>query len=316
MTFPSLKPIKLAIASPSFCKNQDLINEISRLDLDIKINTNRVILTGQSLCDFIDDSEIAIIGTEAITSDVLGHCSQLKLIAKYGVGLDQIDQVACRHYCVDIGWTPGVNKRSVAEMTLGFMITLSQNMIQTSKALTNGIWNKVGGRLLSGKTIGIIGLGQIGKQVVTLLTPFNCRILANDIAIDSHFCKSHNVTITDKETLFRESNIISLHVPLTLETTHLINAHTLSLMNTSTILINTSRGSVVDLSALRDALDERRLFAAGLDVYSTEPLQDNSLPASPHVFCTPHIGGAALESVLAMGRSAISHVRAYVNQCK
>jgi D-3-phosphoglycerate dehydrogenase len=152
-----------------------------------------------------------------LTSDLLDKLPDLKIIAKYGVGLDNIDIEACNSRNIKIGWTGGVNRRSVAEMALGFMLALSRNLYITSTQLKQGFWNKNGGSQLTGKTIGIIGAGYIGRELIELLRPFNCKILVNDI-IDISNLNVGNIFVSDKKTIYLNSDIISLHTPLNNET--------------------------------------------------------------------------------------------------
>jgi D-3-phosphoglycerate dehydrogenase len=229
------------------------------------------------------------------------------------VGLDNIDQDACRDRGVAVGWTPGVNRRSVAEMTIGLMIGLSRNLFVASQKLRMGEWDKNGGRQLSNLRIGIIGLGNVGQELVRLLKPFDCSIWANDIADREAFCRDEGVTLTTKEALFSSSDIISLHIPFTDETRFLINADTLDLMKPDAFLINTSRGGVVDQEALKLALSTNRIAGAAIDVYAQEPPDDRELLELPNLVCTPHIAGNSWEAVVAMGRSAIQHLDAFFN---
>lgn len=235
----------------------------------------------------------------------------LKVIAKYGVGLDNIDLVACKKRGIAIGWTGGVNRLSVTEMTLGFMIALLRNLYSTSLQLKQGDWNKSGGVNLSGKTVGIIGLGHIGKELVRMLAPFGCEILANDIISQPDFCHDHGVREVSKEELIRRAQIITIHTPLTDLTRNLFNADTFAQMRPDAVLINTARGGLVDEEALYQALLNQQIAAAASDVYLVEPPPTEGLISLNNFFCTPHIGGNSQESVYAMGHSAIEHLKKF-----
>ena len=236
----------------------------------------------------------------------------LKIIAKYGVGLDNIDLKACDERNIKVGWTGGVNKRSVAEMTLGFMLALSRNLYLTSNQLKKNVWNKSGGLQLTGKTIGIIGAGFIGKEVIELLKPFNCDILINDI-YELRGLKQKNIIQVEKEIIYTKSDIISIHTPLNIETDNLINLSVMEKMKNTALLINTSRGKIINEKDLKFALKNKIIAGAALDVYEKEPPEDSELLKLDNIICTPHIGGNSKEAVLAMGISAIEHLVDFQN---
>jgi D-3-phosphoglycerate dehydrogenase len=264
---------------------------------------------GESLARYLEDADAAIVGLEKITPQVLERCLRLQLVAKYGVGLDNVDLDACRERGVAVGWTPGVNRYAVAEQAVACLIGLNRNLFSGSRKLREGVWDKVGGRQISDLTIGIIGLGNVGRELVRLLKPFGCSIIANDIVDTRGFCRENGVEPVGKEELFARAHTVSLHVPLTPDTHHLINHPTLSLMRRDAFLINTSRGDVVDQEALKEALKSGRIAGAALDVYAHEPPADMDLLRLPNLVCTPHIAGNSVEAVVAMGRSAIRHLK-------
>lgn len=303
--------LRVIVASPSFSRQPVLRHELLALFPQAQFHDGEKVLAGQALLEHLGSAEAAIIGTEKIDDALLAALPQLRFIAKYGVGLDNIDLDACQKRGVGIGWTPGVNARCVAELTLGFMLGLTHNVFHTSTLLRQGIWYKRGGVQLTGKTVGIIGIGHVGREVIRLLAPFGCRILGNDIEDRSNFCREWQVATTDKETIYASADIVSLHVPLTPQTHHLINAETLAHFKPGAFLINTSRGRVVEQSALQAALASGALGGAALDVFEPEPPTDLEFLGQPRLIATPHIGGNADEAVLAMGRSAIGHLKAF-----
>lgn len=299
---------RVVVTTRAFSNNMTLRDELLKFFPDSKFNEDGLKLEGQQLIDFIKDADRLIIGLERIDEAVLKQCPRLKIIAKYGVGLDNIDIQACKDNNVEIGWRGGVNSISVAEMALGFMLALSRNLFFTSNLLKNNTWLKDGGRQLSGKTIGIIGLGNIGRELVRLLEPFNCNILANDIVDVSEFALKNNIKMVDKTSIYTECDVISIHTPLTEKTNGLINKDVFSVMKESSIIINTARGGIIDETSLAEALSSKRIAGAAIDVYFEEPPQNAALISLPNLICTPHIGGNAKEAVLAMGFSAINHL--------
>jgi phosphoglycerate dehydrogenase-like enzyme len=171
----------IKVTSPSFSANKILRHELRHHFDNVIFNEKGERFVDDALKSYLADADAAIIGLEKIDVDVLRHCPNLKIISKYGVGLDSIDLHSCKERDVSIGWTSGVNKRSVSEMVLSFMIGLGRNMMQTSFEMRGGLWNKSGGFQLSGKTVGIIGVGHVGSDLIHLLNAFGCKILANDI---------------------------------------------------------------------------------------------------------------------------------------
>jgi phosphoglycerate dehydrogenase-like enzyme len=301
--------MKIAVTSPSFSKNEILKKELKKIFQDVKFNEEGIRFNKRELIEYLKDCDGAIIGLEKIDKEVLDNLPKLKYISKYGVGLNNIDLEECKKRNVKIGWKGGVNKLSVAEMTLGFMLMLARNLYFTSIQLKNGVWNKDGGFQLSGKTIGIIGVGFIGKELVRLLKPFNCRILVNDIIDQYDFYIKNNLIKASKEEIYKNADFITIHTPLTEKTKNMITLKELKSMKKTAFLINTARGGIVNEKDLKYALINKIIAGAALDVYETEPPTDEELLNLPNLICTPHIGGNAKEAVLAMGQSAIKNLR-------
>ena len=302
--------MKIKVSTVAFSTNKLLVDELKKYFHDVIVNEKGVRIPEQELVSFYKDADGIIVGLEKITSEILDQLPNLKIIAKYGVGLDNIDLEACNKRNIKIGWTGGVNKRSVAEMALGFMLGLSRNLYITSNQLKSGTWNKNGGIQLSGKTIGIIGVGNIGKELIEILSPFNCNILINDL-IEINDLWKDNINQVDKNIIFTDSDFISIHTPLTNETFNLFNLDVFTKMKDSAFLINTARGGIVNEHDLKFALSNGIIAGAALDVYEIEPPIDMELLKLPNLICTPHTGGNANEAVVAMGMSAIEHLIQY-----
>ena len=300
--------MKVRVCNISFSKNTILVNKIKKHFEDVNFNFNGVRLDGQELVDFCQDADAIIVGVEKINSSILKRLPNLKYIAKYGVGIDNIDIDSCKERGVLIGWTGGVNKRSVAELTLGYMLILMRNIFSSYSNLKKLKWIKNGGNSLYNKKIGIIGVGNIGQDLIKLLNVFDCKILANDITENPSLSKKLNFKYVSKEFLYRNSDIITLHVPLSSSTKQMINTKILNKMKNSSILINTSRGEVVCEKDLINALKNKKIHAAALDVFQYEPLKNKELVSLPNVICTPHIAGNSTEAVIQMGNSAINHL--------
>lgn len=305
--------MKVAVTSKSFSRNEILIAEFKNNFDEIKLNHSSKKLTDEELIDFLKDCHGAIIALEDFNKYVIDNLPNIKAISKFGVGLNNIDIEYAKSRNIKIGWEKGVNKQSVAEMTLGFMLMLIRNLYITSNLLSNGIWQKNGGYSLYNKTIGIIGVGNIGQELINLLKAFNCTILVNDIINQDEYYEKHNLKEVSKEEIFRYSDIITIHTPLNEQTHNLININTLQLMKKSAFLINTARGEIVNLSDLKFALNTNLIAGAAIDVYHEEPPKDLELLGLSNLICTPHIGGNSEEAVLAMGRSAIKQLKDLLN---
>ena len=302
----------IKVASRSFSTHPYLRSEMSGSFPGVVFNKKNRIYGEEDLTKYIKDADGAVVGLEPITDNVLKACPNLKIVAKFGVGLDNVDREACNRRGVTVGWTGGVNRRGVAEMTLCFMIGLSRNIFFSARGLRAAAdWSKLGGADLSGKKVGIIGAGYVGKEVIRMLQPFGCEILVNDILSFRSALFHHNITECSKENIYTSADIISIHTTLEKSTRHMIDKEVLSKMKETAYLINVARGGIVDQSALSIALRRRQIAAAAVDVFEVEPCDDQDFLNLPNLYCTPHTGGSSAESILAMGRSAISHLVNY-----
>ncbi|WP_199912814.1 phosphoglycerate dehydrogenase [Aquimarina aquimarini] len=309
-----IQNLTVGVTTIAFSKNVKLMNQLNSLGFKkVKKNEAGKRFTTEELVSFLKDCDVAIIGLDLITEEVLAQIPSLKAISKYGVGLDNIDFEACEKHNIKVFYPQGVNKRSVSEMTLGFMLSLCRNLYVTSNLLKNSIWNKSGGMQLSEKTIGIIGVGHIGKDVISLLKPFNCKILVNDIISQKEYYKANNLTHVSKEEIFKNADIITIHTPLTDKTKNLFNKSTLSLMKETSFVINTARGGLFNQDDLKKALIAGDIAGAAMDVYDIEPPTDLGLLGIPNLMNTPHIGGNSKEAVQAMGEAAIERILDFFN---
>lgn len=300
------KPI--AVSSRTFSRHERLRAMTLEKFSNVRFNDEGLTLSGDALAHFIGDSVGVIVALEKLNESVLAKLPHLKYIAKYGVGLDNIDHKALEKYHVKLGWTGGVNARSVSELALSMMLGLLRNVFYTSRLLAAGEWKNQGGTQLSGKTVGVIGCGHIGKDFVRLIKNFGCTVLINDLLPLEAFCRQEDVRQVEKDELFEKSDVVTLHVPYTEQTHHLISSQSLSRMKASAILINTSRGNIVDESALYSALKNNQLGGAAMDVFAVEPPGNSPLLTLPNFVGTPHIGGSSAEAILAMGTAAINNL--------
>jgi phosphoglycerate dehydrogenase-like enzyme len=297
--------IPIAVTSRSFSANPILRAVLLERYSDVLFNERAVSMSGETLIQFAHGRRKLIIGLERLDEDVLAALPELEVVSKYGVGTDTIDMAAMARRGVRLGWTGGVNRRSVAELAIAFMISLLRHIPLVSRELREGIWNNRKGRQLSDRTVGIIGCGHIGKDLAGMLRAFGCRVLVNDILEFPEFYAAHQLEPVGVEDLLRRADIVTLHVPLDNSTRNILSADRLGLMKSDALLINTARGELVDEGALKNMLKNGRLGGAAFDVFSSEPPQDLDLLRLPNFLATPHIGGSAEEAILAMGRAAI-----------
>ena len=261
------EPCKVAVTSRSFSKHEGLRNELLKKYPKTDFNDFGESLSGQRLVEFLSGHTKAITALETLDEPILKQLPELEVISKYGVGLDNVDQEACKNRHVHVGWSGGVNRRGVAEMTLCFMIGLSRRLFISAHSLRgSNDWSKLGGSDLSGQIIGIIGVGHIGKEVIRLLKPFGCNILVNDIVDQSDFYRKEDVIETSKEDIYVSSHVVSIHTPLNETTRRLMNAETFSRMKDDAYFINVARGGIVDQNALKHALKVGPIAGAAVDV--------------------------------------------------
>lgn len=296
---------RVAVCSRSFSNNQHLRQELLQRYQNVTFNDEGLKLSGDTLIEFIQGHDKAITALETVDEFVLSKLPQLKIISKYGVGLDMIDMQAMDKFGVKLGWTAGVNKRSVSELVIAFAIALLRHVPTGNDLVRSGGWKQLIGAQLTGSTFGIIGCGNVGRDLVKLLQPFNCKILVNDIIDQPEFYASNNIKPVEIEELLSDADIVSMHVPLDGSTKDLLNMEKLSLLRPSALLINVARGGMVDEQALKEMLKSKQLAAAAFDVFAQEPPCDTELLNLSNFLATPHIGGSSAEAILAMGRAAI-----------
>lgn len=295
----------VAVASHSFPKNPTLRDELlSRYPASV-FNETRSPLVGNVLIEFLKGHDKAITGLEVLDESVFAAVPELRIVSKYGVGLDTIDLEAAARHGVSVRWTAGVNRQAVAELTIALMIVLARRVSAVSSDLRRGIWTAGGGRQLSSSTVGILGCGNVGQAVARLSRSFGARVMAHDIRSYDDFYRDVGIVPVGFETLLRDADFVSIHVPLDSTTRGMIGSRELAMMKPSAFLINTARGGIVDEAAMKQSLLNNRLAGAACDVFSSEPPADTELLSLANFVGTPHIGGSSAEAVLAMGRAAI-----------
>ena len=235
---------------------------LSRSDIHIELNPYGRRITPEELKTHIADKNALIAGTERIDKDVLDCASELKVIARVGIGLNNIDFDEIKRHNILLTYTPEAVSQAVAELTVAHMLNVMRSIHQIHSALKDGHWRRIIGSEIAGKTIGLIGFGRIGKRVAKMLQGFSCRILANDIAPDQEVASRYGVQFCSKEEIYQNADIISLHIPETPLTRNLIGEAQFAMMRPKSYLINTARGEIVDESALYKALRKGTIAGA------------------------------------------------------
>jgi D-3-phosphoglycerate dehydrogenase len=303
-----LKKARLLVTPTSYGKNdQRLRSELEALVGEVIYNPTGKPLTSIEVANLLSGVDGYIAGLDEIDRAALQHADRLKVIARYGVGFDKVDLVAATELGIRVTNTPGANSVSVAELALGLMLALARHIPSADLAVRQGKWPRLAGISLEGKTIGIVGLGSIGKQLARRLAGFDCRILAYDPCPDEAFAGDHAVTFCSLPDLLGRSDFVSLHMPLLPETRGLVDSIFLEKLKKGAFLVNTSRGEVVEEQALLTALESGHLLGAGLDAFAVEPPDPTSpLLAHPNVIATPHLGAQTDGATSNMGWIAMN----------
>jgi phosphoglycerate dehydrogenase-like enzyme len=267
--------------------------------LEARLEPKRGARSPAQLARLLEGAMGAIVSTDPFTADVLAGASELRVIARVGVGYDSIDVAAASARGVQITTTPGCNDSAVADHTLGLMLALLRRIPELDRDLRTGGWNRTGRwapRQLAGCTVGLIGAGAIGRRVADRLSGFDVRLLVHDPALGERSAPLGE--------LLASSHVVSLHCPLLPSTHHLINADTLRAMRPDAVLVNAARGAIVDQSALIEALQAGVIAGAALDVFEVEPPTGSPLLSMDNVVLSPHVAGISTVSVAEMIRRA------------
>jgi len=307
MKLKSLKNCKILVTPTSFAKyNRSLAEELENAVKGVVYNTSGKPLSEEELIPLICDVDGYIAGLDEINANVICAAKELKIIARYGTGVDKVDLKAAKEHGIYVTNTPGANSVSVAELTIGLAIAAARNILEGNNSTKKGGWPRLSGITLADKTFGIIGLGSIGKEVAKRLKAFNSNIIAYDILYDEAFLKEYNIEPVSLDELFSRSDFISLHIPVSADTMDFINRDNLSKVKKGAVLINTARGELIDEDALYENLISKHLRCAAIDTFKSEPpAAGNKLITLPQVIITPHMGAATDNASNEMTRISI-----------
>jgi len=305
--------VKVLVSTSSFgAVDRAPIERLERHGFVVRLNPFGRPLKEPEIAVLLDDVEVLVAGNEPLTDRVLDGASQLRVISRVGVGLDNVDQTSAHRRGVAVFNTPDAPTDAVAELTIGGMLALLRQVPRRDRELRDGIWNKSMGGLLRGRTIGILGFGRIGRRVAELLGPFGVTTLATDPLPDTTWAAAHDVPVVPISELLSRSDLVTIHASRQSDD-YLVGAPELARMKPGAYLLNTGRGSLVDEEALFAALAAERLGGAFVDVFEEEPYT-GPLRSLPTVILTPHIGSYAAETRIRMELEAVDNVLGWLRQ--
>ncbi len=299
--------MKVAVTIPYFDFFPELKKELQGIYPDAKFRNDRYRLSEDEFVEYVRGHDAAIIGIENFSDRVFAALPELKVISLCSAGVDHVDPALLNKYGIKMWWAAGVNKVSVAELSIASMIFAIRRVHYFASILHRGEWKgPVGfGNDLRGKTVGIHGCGHIGKEVVKLLQPFGVNIIVCDRAPMDDFLKQHNAEAVSAEELWARSDVLTIHLSKNSSTIGMYTADVLDKMKPGAFLINLARGYIVDEQALGQRLESGHLAGAVFDVFAVEPANGNPLIDMPNMFAFPHIGATTREAWENMLRSGM-----------
>lgn len=299
--------MKVISTSPSFAKyDRQPIADLEKQGLDLVALPADAPLN--ALIPHLQDAVAMIVAFTEVNEVLLAHAPHLKIVCKHGVGVDNIDLIATKKRNIFVTNVPNANKHAVADFAFSLLLNCARKISQAEKQTRSGQWPRIFATDAYGKTLGIVGLGNIGKQVALRAQGFNMRVLAYDFYPDSDFAEKHNIEFVSLDELTRQSDFITLHTPLTAETHHLFDADRIGKMKKNAYLINVSRGGVVDEQALYHALSSQKISGAAADVFEEEPVKDHPLFSLDNFIPTSHIAGYTDGAINAIGIHCVEQI--------
>lgn len=301
---------RVVVSIPAPIEIRDAISQrLAAADLDVIQNPGgRNVLDADGLSELLPEAVGIIVGPGQISAKLIGNSTRLRAISKFGVGVESIDLEAATRAGIGVTYTPGVNADAVADLTVAFILLLARRIPTASAGLRAGLPSRPVGMDLSGKTLGLVGLGSIGRGVARRAQAFGMTVIARGPTLGQHYANEHGITILPMEALLPRCDVLSIHTPLTAETKGLIGDTELAALPAGAFLVNTARGGIVDETALLSALTSGRLAGAGLDVFVSEPAYTSPLLTEDSVIATPHIGGATYEAFMRAGMQAADNL--------
>ncbi|MCC8190639.1 MAG: phosphoglycerate dehydrogenase [Planctomycetes bacterium] len=276
--------------------------------LEVAVNDSGGILDRDRLALALADCHGVVIGVDPLDATVIAAAPKLKAVAKYGVGVDNIDLAACERRGIKVSRTVGANADAVADYAFALMLAVARRVPQTDAMCRRRDWSKVTTLDVNGRVLGLLGMGAIGRGMVARAKGFGMRVMAHDVFWDDAYAAAAGVTRATPEEIYRGADFISLHVPLTEETQSLIGSRELAMMKPTAVLVNTARGGIVDEAALLAALQEGRIYGAGIDAFEEEPPANPAWYALDNLVMGSHSAASTVGATEKMGRMAATNL--------
>lgn len=294
--------LKVVVGSRSRSRSKEAMEILEKNGYILELNPFDRTMTEDELIERIKGASALVAGSDKVTKRVLEAGSPtLKIVAKQGVGYNTIDIEAAKELGIAVTITPGANSKSVADLTMGLILNAARNISGMDRAIRNNEWYRYTGCELNNKIIGLVGMGHIGGEVAKRAYAFGMKILAYDIYPRQDFIEKYNVTYVSLEKLFKQSDVITLHAPAIKATENMINRDSLNLMKSTAILVNAARGELINEEDLYEALKNKKIGFAALDVYKNEPLKNSKLTELENIVFTAHAGAYTKSAIIGAG---------------
>lgn len=302
--------MRILVTSTSLCRAPEApaLQRLRAAGHEVALSTAGRPLAGEELIRALRDVDGVIAGVDSYTREVIEAAGSLRVISRYGVGTDKIDLTAARERQVAVTVTPGANATAVAELAIGLVFAVARGIPQLDAQVRAGGWPRGQGVELSGRRLGVIGLGAIGRKVAAMGAGLGMAVHGSDLNVPQETLRAAGIVPGDLDEVVAAADVLSLHIPLTPQTRHLIGAERISAMPAGAIIVNTARGGLIDEQAAASALDSGRLHGIGLDAYEVEPPVDSPLVGHPRVVSTPHSGAHTAEAVERMAEGAVTNL--------
>lgn len=300
---------KILTTPRSYGRNMpELFEQLEAAGYEVVRNSTGGILEKEQMKALIADCSGIIVGVDPLDAEVLSCAPRLRAIAKYGVGVDNIDLDYCKAHGIKVSRTVGANSEAVADYAMTLIMAVARKAVMIDRKCRGRDWSKISTRDVSGATLGLFGLGAIGKHVAKRAQGFGMKVLAFDPYWPEEYARENNIIRADAETIFREADFISLHLPLMESTRNFVGEKEIAMMKRDAVIINTARGGLIDEVALLKALKEGRIYGAGIDAFAQEPPEDPAWFELDNVVIGSHCAASTTGATQNMGRMATQNI--------
>lgn len=301
--------MKILVTSNSFGKqNSEVFDQLQKAGIEVIRNNTGRLMTKAELIEQTVDVDGIILGTEEFGREIIENAKKLKVVSRYGVGIDNVDVQCLKEKGIELRITKNANSDAVADHTLGLMLAVAHNLAKADRSCRAEKWAKSTSLDLCGKTVGIIGFGSIGKKVSERVKGFNCKVLAFDKYYDEDFIKENKIIKADIDTILSQADFISLHLPSVPEYVGFLNQDSFAKMKKTAIVVNTARADLIDHPSLYQALEKGIFSGYGCDVFVDEPKIDKHLIEFDNVVMTPHMAAVTVGAINEMSRMATENI--------